>query len=57
MVRYSLNIEIVDESEKIDQFTDIVLPYFEKIRYGCMITVEKTSIILYKKGLNKGKKT
>jgi uncharacterized protein len=48
-------IEIVDESEKIEQFTDYILPYFEKIRYGCMITVEKATIMLYRKGIKKGK--
>jgi len=43
-------IEIVDEADKIDEFTEVLLPYFEKIRYGCLITVEKTTIALYKKG-------
>ncbi|HJZ38834.1 MAG TPA: DUF190 domain-containing protein [Bacteroidales bacterium] len=47
-------IEIVDESEKIEKFTEIILPYFEKVRYGCMITVEKVTIILYKKGTRSG---
>jgi uncharacterized protein len=46
-------IEIVDESEKIEQFTEVVLPYFEKIRSGCMITIEKANIVLYKKGTKK----
>jgi uncharacterized protein len=49
-------IEIVDESEKIEQFTKALLPYFDKIRYGCMITVEKTSILLQKKGTQVSKK-
>lgn len=43
-------VEIVDESEKIEKFTEIILPYFDKIRYGCMITVEKANIVLYKTG-------
>jgi len=46
-------IEIVDESGKIDRFAEIILPYFEKIRYGCIITMERTNIILHKKGLKK----
>ena len=46
-------IEIVDEAEKIEKFTEIILPYFDKIRYGSMITVEKANIILYKKGTKK----
>lgn len=41
-------IEIVDESEKIEKFIEKILPWFEKLRYGCMITVEKVNIILYK---------
>ena len=46
-------IEIVDEAEKIDAFTQKILPWFENLRYGCMITVEKAEIILYKKGKKK----
>ena len=45
-----LVIELVDESEKIERFVDKILPWFEKLRYGCMITVEKANIVLYKKG-------
>lgn len=47
-------IEIVDESEKIEKFTEKILPWFEKLRYGCMITVEKANIVLYKQGTKKG---
>lgn len=43
-------IEIIDESEKIDKFYNIILPYFEKAHSGCMITVEKAQILLYKNG-------
>ena len=35
-----LVIEIVDESEKIDGFIEMILPYFEKIPKGGMITTE-----------------
>ena len=45
-----LVIEIVDESEKIDKFLEKIRPWFDKLRYGCMITVEKAEIVLYKKG-------
>lgn len=48
-----LVIEIVDEAEKIDQFTEKILPWFEKLPYGCMITVEKANIILHKQGAKK----
>lgn len=46
-------IEIVDDSQKIEQFTSIILPWFEKLRYGCLITVEEVSVLLYKKGTKK----
>jgi uncharacterized protein len=48
-----LVIEIVDESDKIEKFTQKILPWFDKLRYGCMITVETAHIILYKKGEKK----
>jgi PII-like signaling protein len=47
-------IEIVDDAEKIDKFTEILLPYLEKVRYGCLVTVERTNITLFKKGVGKG---
>jgi PII-like signaling protein len=47
-------IEIVDESAKIDGFIEKILPWFEKLRYGCLITVEKADIVLYKQGTKKG---
>ena len=46
-------IEIVDESEKIEKFTEKILPWFDKLRNGCMITVEKANIVLYKQGSKK----
>ncbi len=45
-----LVVEIIDEADKIDKFTEKILPWFDKLRYGCMITVEKANIVLYKKG-------
>jgi hypothetical protein len=46
-------IEIIDEPEKIDKFFEIIKPYFEKIRYGCIITIEKANVVLYKTGKKK----
>lgn len=46
-------IEIVDEAEKIEKFTEKILPWFEKLRYGCMITVEEVNLVLYKQGSKK----
>lgn len=47
-------IEIVDEPKKIEKFTEKILPWFEKLRYGCMITIEDANIVLYKQGNKKG---
>lgn len=47
-------IEIVDEADKIDQFTRKILPWFDKISTGCLITCEKADIVLFKKGKKKG---
>lgn len=47
-------VEIIDESEKIDRFTEKILPWFDMLPYGCMITAEKANIILHKQGKKKG---
>lgn len=46
-------VEIVDDAEKIEKFTETILPYFDKIRYGGMITLEKAIIVLHKQGTKK----
>ncbi|MFZ4399660.1 MAG: DUF190 domain-containing protein [Bacteroidales bacterium] len=43
-------IEIVDNTDKIEKFCRIILPWFDKLKYGCMITSEKVEVVLYKKG-------
>ena len=45
-----LVIEIVDESAKIDTFVETILPYFDKIPKGGLITLEKASVVLHKPG-------
>jgi PII-like signaling protein len=45
-----LIIEIVDDAAKIDEFVLLIQPYFEKIKNGCLITVEEVDILLYRKG-------
>jgi PII-like signaling protein len=47
-------IEIVDDAEKIEKFTEKILPWFDKLRYGCLITVEDVKVILFKRGTKKG---
>ncbi|MEI6433643.1 MAG: DUF190 domain-containing protein [Bacteroidota bacterium] len=49
-----LVIEIVDETAKIDGFVEIILPYFDKIPKGGLITIENTTIVLHKSGKRKG---
>jgi uncharacterized protein len=46
-------IEIVDTSEKIDSFIETILPYFERLPKGGLITVEKATIVLHKVGVKK----
>ena len=43
-------VEIVDEDEKIGNFTKKILPWFDKINTGCLITSEKADIVLFKQG-------
>ena len=43
-------VEIVDEAEKIEKFAEIILPYFKKVRNGCMVTIETANIVFYKTG-------
>ena len=47
-------IEIVDETEKNEMFTGKILPWFDKLRYGCLITVEDVKVMLFKQGTKKG---
>ncbi len=46
-------IEIVDESVKVEKFFETIKPYFEKIKNGCFVTMEKTSVVIYKTGSKK----
>lgn len=46
-------VEIVDEAEKIEYFTAKILPWFDRIPTGCLITSEKADIILFKQGRKK----
>jgi hypothetical protein len=43
-------IEIVDEADKINRFLDVILPWFNKIPTGCLITSEKVQVVLSKSG-------
>jgi hypothetical protein len=41
-------IEIVDQEEKIQDFVDKLQPYFERSKYGGMVTLENIRVIYYK---------
>ena len=43
-------IEIVDEATKIDSFVEAILPYFDKIPKGGLITMEKAIVVIHKQG-------
>ncbi len=46
-------IEIVDTADKIDSFMEVILPYFESLPKGGLITMEKVNILLHKTGRKK----
>jgi len=46
-------VEIVDEAEKIEKFFETIKPYFEKMPNGCIVTMEKVEVVLYKSGRKK----
>ena len=48
-------VEIIDESQKIDAFIEKILPWFDYLPIGCLITTENTTIILNKEGNGKNK--
>jgi len=45
-----VTVEIIDEEKKITQFFNIIKPYLEEMRYGCMVTAEPVNVWLYKEG-------
>ncbi len=47
-------VEIIDEGPKIEAFFEVIRPYLESVRYGCLVTMEDAHVLFYKAG---GKKT
>jgi PII-like signaling protein len=43
-------VEIIDEEEKVMSFYEMVRPFLESMRYGCLVTWEKVNVLLYKVG-------
>lgn len=48
-----LVVELVDEEDKIRTFYEIIRPQLEAMKYGCLVTMEKTAVLLYKTGQKK----
>lgn len=46
-------VEMVDEKTKLLDFYEIIRPTLESMRYGCLVTLEKTNILLIKSGKRK----
>jgi PII-like signaling protein len=43
-------VEIVDEHEKIENFLNIILPYFKNLKKGILVTSEKVNIVYLSTG-------
>lgn len=46
-------IEIIDVDQKTREFFELIRPQLESMPYGCMATLEKTEVLLYKSGKTK----
>lgn len=45
-----LVVELVDQEDKIRSFYDSIRPQLESMKYGCLVTIEKVNVLLYKSG-------
>ncbi|HEX7585000.1 MAG TPA: DUF190 domain-containing protein [Prolixibacteraceae bacterium] len=43
-------IELIDDEIKIRSFYEKIRPQLESMKYGCLTTLEKTTVLLYKAG-------
>ena len=43
-------IELVDEEDKLLSFFERIRPQLETMKYGCLATFDKTTVLLYKSG-------
>jgi len=43
-------VELIDEIDKISSFYKNIHPTLEKMKYGCLVTLEETNVLLYKPG-------
>ena len=45
-----LVVEFVDEEDNIHTFYETIRPQLESMKYGCLVTMEKVNVLLYKSG-------
>lgn len=45
-----LLIELVDEEEQLRDFYEFIRPQLESMKYGCLVRMDKTDVLLYKSG-------
>ena len=43
-------VELIDTPEKIESFLTYILPWFSKVKTGCIITTEKVNVVFQKSG-------
>lgn len=43
-------VEIIDEKSKISSFFESIKPGLDKMSKGCLVTIEKVGVLLYKAG-------
>ena len=48
-----LVVELIDAEEKIRSFYETIRPQLESMKYGCLVTMEKNTVLLYKSGQKK----
>lgn len=46
-------VEIVDQEIKINDFVAFILPHFDEVKNGCLITVQDVDIVMQKTGTKK----
>lgn len=43
-------VELVDQEDKIRSFYETIRPQLESMKYGCLVTIERVNVLLYKSG-------
>jgi Uncharacterized conserved protein len=51
--KFPVIVEIMDETEKVERFFETIKPYFEKLSTGCIVTMDKANVVLFKTGTRK----